>query len=139
MVKRYQVENLLPLSFTLISIAIFLLYFWNKIHNYVGIVFMVAGLAIWWAGKLTLGDAWSVKAKAKKLVTRGIYSKIRNPIYVGLTLTFIGWAVFIPCPFWAIASIVAIIVLVFRAKKEREVLLKKFGKKYRDYKKKTWF
>ena len=54
-------------------------------------------------------------------------------------LTIIGWAVFIPCPFWAIASLVTIPILLFRARNESKVLSKKFGKKYFDYKKKTWF
>ena len=137
--KRHHYENLLPLAFTIISIGIFLFYFQNKIHNYVGFILTVFGLVIWWFGKLTLGDAWSVKAKAKKLVTHGIYSKIRNPIYVGLTLTFIGWAIFIPCPFWAIAAVITVIILVYRARKEEKVLLKKFGKKYKKYKESTWF
>ncbi len=78
--KKHHYGNLLPLAFTLISIGIFFFYFLNKTNNYVGLVFTIIGLIIWWAGKITLGDAWAVKAKAKKLVTAGIYSKIRNPV-----------------------------------------------------------
>jgi protein-S-isoprenylcysteine O-methyltransferase Ste14 len=137
--KRHYVENLLPLLFILISVGIIYYYFRYKTHNYFGIAFMIIGLLIWWFGKLTLGDAWAIKAKAKKLVTKGIYSKIRHPIYVGLTLTLVGWAFYIPCPVWAIASIVAVIIFIVRARKEEKVLSNKFGKRYQKYKQKSWF
>jgi protein-S-isoprenylcysteine O-methyltransferase Ste14 len=137
--KRHHYENLLPLAFTIISIGIFIFYYWNRVHNYIGMVFTVVGLIIWWTGKLTLGDAWAIKAKAKKLVTKGIYSKIRNPIYLGLLLTMVGWAIYIPCPFWAVASLISIPIFIIRPKNEEKVLAEKFGKKYKDYKKKTWF
>ena len=100
---------------------------------------MVVGLLVWWLGIFFLGDAWSIEAKAKKLVTSGIYSKIRNPIYLGIVLMLIGWALFIPCFVWAVGSVVAVIIVGIKARKEEKVLLKKFGKKYQKYKKNTWF
>ena len=137
--KRHQIENIVPLIFTLVSIWIVYVYLQYRIYNYVGVGLMLVGLAVWWAGKITLGDAWAVKAKAKKLVKKGIYSKIRHPLYLGFSLVILGWAVFIPCLFWAIAVVIAIIILVMRARKEEKVLLKKFGKKYKKYKESTWF
>jgi protein-S-isoprenylcysteine O-methyltransferase Ste14 len=137
--NRQHYGNLLPLVFTLVSVGIFIFYFSNRIHNYFGMVLIIIGLVIWWSGKITLGDAWAIRAQAKKLITNGIYSKIRNPIYLGLVLTIIGWAVYIPCLFWAIASLITIPILIVRARNESKVLSKKFGKKYKNYKKKTWF
>ena len=66
--KRHHYENLLPLVFTLVSIGIFFFYFLNRTNNYIGAVLTIVGLVIWWSGKLTLGDAWAIRARAKKLV-----------------------------------------------------------------------
>ena len=38
---------------------------------------------------------------ASSLVTTGIYKFMRNPMYVGLLLVIIGWAVFL-CSLWAL-------------------------------------
>jgi len=50
----------------------------------------VAMLAV---ARLQLGASFSVKAKASKLVTTGLYSKIRNPIYVFGALFLVGIAI----------------------------------------------
>ena len=138
-IKKYHLGAIFPFIFTLVSVGIIYYYFLYTWYNYFGIGLITLGLLVWWLGIFFLGTAWAIKARAKKLVTHGIYSKIRNPIYVGLTLSLIGWAVYIPCPIWAIASVIAIIIFIVRARKEEKVLLEKFGKKYLDYKKQSWF
>jgi protein-S-isoprenylcysteine O-methyltransferase Ste14 len=41
--------------------------------------------------RIQLGDSFSVSPQAKQLVTRGgLYSRIRNPIYVFGTIVFAG-------------------------------------------------
>ena len=47
-----------------------------------GAAMPAASLALLIVARLQLGASFSVQAKAKKLVTTGIYSRIRNPIYV---------------------------------------------------------
>jgi protein-S-isoprenylcysteine O-methyltransferase Ste14 len=136
--KSHQVQNLVPLIFTLTSIFIiynFCRYCW---YNYVGIVFMVIGLILWWWGKIKLGNSFSTFPKAKKLVTVGIYSKIRHPVYIGLCLTLIGWAIFTLSWFLGIITLIVVVISIIRAYLENQVLEKTFKKEYVQYKKKVW-
>jgi protein-S-isoprenylcysteine O-methyltransferase Ste14 len=56
---------------------------------------VLAGLAVIGlvAARLQLGASFSVKAKARKLVTTGVYAKIRNPIYVFGELFILGLSI----------------------------------------------
>jgi protein-S-isoprenylcysteine O-methyltransferase Ste14 len=47
-----------------------------------GLGMVVVGLCFWPIAHIQLGASFSLKPEARALVTRGLYSKIRNPIYV---------------------------------------------------------
>ena len=49
--------------------------------RWVGLVLAAIGLSGVILARRTLGQSFSVAPKARALVTTGIYSKIRNPIY----------------------------------------------------------
>jgi protein-S-isoprenylcysteine O-methyltransferase Ste14 len=94
---------------------------------------------LWLLARWQLGDAFSVTPEARKLVTGGLYSRIRHPIYVFGTLAFLfvvlalqGWFALI---IWA----VVILIQVRRANAEERVLMEMFGEEYATYRKKTWF
>jgi protein-S-isoprenylcysteine O-methyltransferase Ste14 len=106
----------------------------------------IAGLAI--AGpsfilfvlaRMQLGEAFSVQAKATKLVTTGLYSRIRNPIYVFGALMVAGVIIWLEKP-WLLLCLAALVPLqVVRSRKEEQVLAEKFGDAYQEYKRHTWF
>src|ERR1700761_6548002 len=54
---------------------------WNA-QRYIGTILFVAGIAGIVVARFQLGSSFSIKAEAHHLVTTGVYSKIRNPIYV---------------------------------------------------------
>jgi protein-S-isoprenylcysteine O-methyltransferase Ste14 len=89
--------------------------------------------------RLQLGASFSVKAKAKKLVTTGLYSRIRNPIYVFGALALVGMAVVLGN--WVLLVLVVLLVplQLYRARKEEAVLAAAFGEEYERYKAGTWF
>ena len=100
---------------------------------------MLAGLAGIAVARYQLGRSFSVRPEAHKLVTRGIYSKIRNPIYVFGTIVFAGLVLVIHRPvLWLIIPVI-IIVQTIRAHREAQVLEAAFGDAYREYRRKTWF
>ncbi len=104
-----------------------------------GAVVFVVGLAMWTVARLQLGASFSVQAKAKKLVTTGVYSKIRNPIYVAGQMMFAGAALFIPSWIPVVLMAVTVPMQVVRARKEAEVLGEAFGEEYAAYRRGTWF
>jgi protein-S-isoprenylcysteine O-methyltransferase Ste14 len=76
--------------------------------------------------------------KAKFLVTRGLYSKLRNPMYVFVDMTLVGIAM---ATRWWVAVVPAVLAVTqtIQAKREARVLDAAFGEQYREYVRKTWF
>lgn len=115
-------------------------YFWKfTFNNFLGLLISLTGFILWIKSLKDLGSSFQISPKAKKLVTTGMYSKFRNPIYysgflidIGAVIYTLNWIVF------SIAFIIFIIQL-FRIHKEEKILTQKFRKKYIGYKKQTWF
>lgn len=107
--------------------------------RWVGLALAVIGLGGVILARMTLGQSFSIAAKARALVTTGIYSKIRNPIYVSGMIYLIGMAIMIGQPSVLAFLVIVIPMQIWRAKKEARVLEEKFGEEYRAYRRRTWF
>jgi protein-S-isoprenylcysteine O-methyltransferase Ste14 len=107
--------------------------------NVVGVALAIAAYLLWVTARLQLGDSFSVTAQARQLVTHGLYSKIRNPVYVFGTLFIVGVALAINRPLLLLALPVILPMQVIRARAEAKVLEDKFGDAYREYRRNTWF
>jgi protein-S-isoprenylcysteine O-methyltransferase Ste14 len=104
-----------------------------------GACLIVCALALWFTAQVQLGDSFSVKPEARKLVTRGIYSRIRNPIYVASVVLFLGIGLYSTIYWWLALMAIAIPLQIVRARREAKVLEERFGEEYRLYRAKTWF
>ena len=89
--------------------------------------------------RLQLGRAFSVTAKASVLITSGIYSRFRNPIYVFSTIMMLGVIIWTGRPRLLLFLIILVPLLNFCSRREGAVLLRKFGDEYLAYKRQTWF
>ena len=105
----------------------------------VGVILAVIGYSTFVTARLQLGKSFAVTPQAKELVTVGLYSRIRNPIYVfvdvmlfGLLLALHLYWLFVPFP-------VLVAMHAVRAHQEAKVLQEKFGQAYLDYREQTWF
>lgn len=105
----------------------------------VGISITALGLVLLVIARLQLGDAFSVKAKASTLVTTGLYSRMRNPIYVSAGLVIFGAILFGGKLWWLLVFAVIIPIQMYRSRNEARVLEEKFGSAYREYRQRTWF
>jgi len=105
----------------------------------VGGVIAAVGVAMLIVARLQLGASFSVRAKAKKLVTTGVYSRIRNPIYVFSAMFLVGLV--IVSERWLLLVPIALLLplQMSRARKEEAVLREAFGDEYLRYKAGTWF
>jgi protein-S-isoprenylcysteine O-methyltransferase Ste14 len=104
-----------------------------------GLALAIGAFVCWSVARIQLGKSFSVRAKATELVARGIYSKIRNPVYVFGTMFIVGVILWTGRLLWLLALLVIVPMQVVRAKKEAQVLEAKFGDEYRTYRTKTWF
>ena len=111
-------------------------------HNtlsYVALSLSLACAVLWFVTRWQLGDAFSVTAQARHLVTNGLYSKLRHPIYIFGTLAFLlvvlalqGWSALI---IW----VIVILIQVARLRREERALAEMFGEEYIAYRSRTWF
>jgi protein-S-isoprenylcysteine O-methyltransferase Ste14 len=105
----------------------------------VGLVLALIGFAGVIVARYTLGRSFSIVPKATALVTTGIYSRIRNPIYVFGMFLIGGLFLVMRRMELLLVFVVLIPVQIVRAHREAAVLEAKFGDAYRDYRKRTWF
>jgi protein-S-isoprenylcysteine O-methyltransferase Ste14 len=104
-----------------------------------GAIVAIVGYLLLITARIQLGKSFSVSPQAKELVTHGLYSRIRNPIYVGVGLMWLGVIVALHLYWLFLPFLVLILAQVFRSGREARVLREKFGQTYLDYLKQTWF
>ena len=109
----------------------------NQLCSVFGLIIFNVGiiLAVW--AKLTMKKSWGMPgehaiSRQKKLVTSGPFAMSRNPIYVGLLLLTLGFALtlrsyFIFLVIWLFFYFKAAII------KEEKLLTGYFGKEYQAY------
>src|SRR4030081_2457163 len=86
--------------------------------------------------------SWSLLLRgpqATALVTNGIYSRIRNPIYVSGIVCITGAFLMLQQPYLWIVLFLIITGQIIRARREARVLEAAFGDAYREYRRHTWF
>lgn len=132
--------------FRWLDVAVYLSWFsWvaahpqNSIRYWAALTVAAIAFAFWITARVQLGNAFSVGAKAKYLVTTGLYSKIRNPVYffghIAIVATAVAWGK------WILAGLMLLgfPMQMTRAHREQQVLEAAFGDEYRRYKAQTWF
>jgi protein-S-isoprenylcysteine O-methyltransferase Ste14 len=134
--------NVVTMVLIVVAVVVFLWYalgFPPTPMRVAGLAILIPAFVLLMVARMQLGDAFSVQAKASELVTRGIYSRIRNPIYVFSALMIAGAILWTERPVFLLIFAVLIPLQMVRARKEAQVLEAKFGTAYLEYKQKTWF
>jgi len=103
-----------------------------------GLCMMLAGFPLWLVAHIELGASFGVTAQARALVTRGLYAKIRSPIYLFGSMGIAGAMIFEGRPLLLLAFVILIPLQIARTRKEARVLEAKFGEEYRNYARRTW-
>ena len=106
---------------------------------YAGLAVAAVCTPFWIAARWQLGASFSVRPDARRLVTSGLYSKLRHPVYIfgtpavmGVLVALLGWK----------ALVIAVIVVpveILRARREEALLAETFGSQYIAYRERTWF
>jgi len=113
----------------------------DEIVQFVGLTLVIGGNITLSLAYHELGIYWSYPIdgikKRKKLVTSGIYGKIRHPIYLSFNLFCIGFIMILLDWVLLIFYIIGAIGLYFQAIDEEKILIEYFKEEYINYKRKT--
>ncbi|MGA2122482.1 MAG: isoprenylcysteine carboxylmethyltransferase family protein [Methanoregula sp.] len=102
-----------------------------------GIVITLAGLGFSAWARYHLGRYWSSMVMIKvghQLIRTGPYRIVRNPIYTGILIAFVGAAIAIGELLAFVALVIGFASIWVKIKAEEEILLEKFGEEYLQYK-----
>lgn len=99
-----------------------------------GLIIVVIGLIIAYKGTIEIKKHF---LKASSVYKKGIYSKIRHPIYLGLIISLLGFFLVVYSLVFFIYIIAIIMMLLWFIYYEEKHLIKRFGKQYLNYKKQT--
>ncbi|MGB8693001.1 MAG: isoprenylcysteine carboxylmethyltransferase family protein [Steroidobacteraceae bacterium] len=97
-----------------------------------GVLFALSAMLAFRRSKTTVNPLRPEAATA--LVSGGPFRVSRNPMYLGLLLALIGWAVMLGAP-WGLAGPVAFVLYIqrFQIIPEERVMALKFGEVYAQY------
>jgi protein-S-isoprenylcysteine O-methyltransferase Ste14 len=144
-------EGLLPMKFKKIILILFavgvlplilirlLSKFPHDLMTYIGIGLIIPSFVLLLIVFHQLGDSFAVAPQAKELVTKGLYAKIRHPMYLFQIVLFLGLAMVSRAVITYGFCIFAIVFVIWRVRRENRILEEKFGDAYRAYHEQVWF
>lgn len=99
---------------------------------YPGILLILIGLFIAFKG---FHEIWENLLRAKGVYRKGLYSKVRHPVYLGLIIAMLGLVLLVYSLLFFIYAIATILMIFWLAYYEEKHLIKRFGKRFLNYKK----
>jgi len=112
------------------------------VQAWLGAFVLVAGMSLLYRTHRDLGRAWSITLEIRDkhtLITRGIYEKLRHPMYASFWLWAISQALLLPNWIAGLSGLVGFGTLFFaRVGHEERMMLETFGDEYRAYMARTY-
>lgn len=104
--------------------------------------FFLLHFALFWIviAQKQMGNSWRIGIDEKnksELVTHGLFSISRNPVFLGMMLSLFSIFMVLPNILTFFIAFTGYIVIQIQIRLEEEFLLKEFGQKYLDYKNNT--
>jgi protein-S-isoprenylcysteine O-methyltransferase Ste14 len=103
--------------------------------HWLGLAALVVGLGLAVGGLLQLRGVENID----HLVTGGLYSRLRHPMYTGFVLWIVGWVLFHGAAVSLVAGLVCIANILYWGRLEESKMVSQFGDAYRRYRMRTWF
>jgi protein-S-isoprenylcysteine O-methyltransferase Ste14 len=125
----------------------FLLPFWyleNAIAQKIGWSFLIISLIWVWIAQSQMKKSWRIgidKKNKSELITEGLFTISRNPIFLGIMIANAGLFLIIPNAFTLLIVSLSTVSMNTQVRLEEEFLEREFGDTYIDYSKKVrrWF
>lgn len=105
-----------------------------------GLVVTVTGLALAVWARYSLGGNWSGAVTLKEgheLIGSGPYRRIRHPIYTGFDVGIAGTALVVGEWRGVLAFAIAVVMYLFKARKEEAWLTREFGPAFEEHRART--
>lgn len=106
-----------------------------------GLVLLVVSLILVRVSQIGLKSSWrfdlDLAAAPTELITNGLYSRSRNPIYVGMAATCVGLFLVLPNAVTLAIAMVAFVILQVRIRVEEQFLLNMHGEAFSEYCRRT--
>ena len=107
----------------------------------VGFVLILTGLLLTVTAQLTMGDSWRIGVDDNArtdLITTGVFSRVRNPIFTGMLLGVFGFLFLIPNPVSLAAVVMLTASLEIQVRRvEEPYLARTHGEVYERYRART--
>jgi protein-S-isoprenylcysteine O-methyltransferase Ste14 len=101
-----------------------------------------AGLGIVIAGwLLAIGALIQLRGveDIQRLVTSGLFSRVRHPMYTGFILWILGWPMYYGAPVSLAVGLLGVASVLWWRALEEEAMASRYGETHRLYRKRTWF
>ncbi len=133
--------TIVPVVWITTSLFVVAEYTLHPVPYGLGLGMMVLGLWLFYRSHTDLGTNWSVTLQTREehsLVTTGIYSRIRHPMYSAMFALGVAQALFLPNWIVGPAYLVSFgLLYVFRVRIEERMMLDRFGTEYEEYVQRT--
>ena len=117
----------------------YLLPFWYLEHDYlkyIGWGLLVLSLILVWVAQSQMANSWRIGIDEKnktELVTTGLFSFSRNPIFLGVMIANVGLLFIIPNAFTLLIVSLSTVSINTQIRLEEDFLIRSHGENYRDY------
>ena len=90
------------------------------------------------AGLTMLGSSRLTIAEEQRLITDGLYRRIRHPLYLGEITRNLGFTLILTSGYGFALVLLGSVFLLVRIPREERMMLEEFGDEYREYMRRTW-
>ncbi len=107
----------------------------SELTRWMGFGALIAGLGLAVGGFAQLGRPENIE----HLITTGLFSRLRHPMYTGFVFWIVGWVVFYGSITSLAIALIAIGNVIYWRQLEERALEARYGEDFRRYRRRTWF
>ena len=126
----------LHLNIQFLPLVMVKLIFKNQIIQFAGAVVIFVGLAVFCLALISFSSSWRVgidTVSPGSLITTGVFSVTRNPIFLAMDLYFLGTFFIYSNPLFLMCFVCVALGFQFQIRQEETFLIERYGEKYRKY------